>query len=74
MDRWSDGRPDRITHTRMDKVISIVPLCLRRVTIIKGQNSVNNVRGVKVCVLCILFVDALYLYNFMKIFFTVFKL
>ena len=31
--------------------------------IIKGQNSVNNVRGVTVFVLCIFFVDALYLYN-----------
>ena len=32
--------------------------------IIKGRNSVNNIGGVTIFVLCIMFVDVLYLYNF----------
>ena len=31
--------------------------------VIKGQHSVNNIGGIKVCSLCIFSVEALYLYN-----------
>ena len=36
------------------------PVSILKIT--KGQDSVNNIGGVKVSVLCILFVDVLYLY------------
>ena len=42
--------------------------------ILKGHNSVKNVGGVRVLLICTSSDDDLYLYSFMKIFSTVLRL